>query len=110
MTLTGGIASATITAGNVTLIIPVRSWRGGGADIRVAAGVLNVELPPGFNGDIDADILRVGKVVNGYDGLELREKPGITDRTVRARAGAGGAFFKFTVGDGIVNIKKGSGQ
>ena len=110
LTLTGGIASATITAGNVTLIIPVRSWRGGGADIRVAAGVLNVELPPGFNGDIDADILRIGKVVNSYDSLELREKPGITDRTVRARAGAGGAFFKFTVGDGIVNIKKGSGQ
>jgi len=26
---------------------------------------------------------------------------------VRARAGAGGPYFKFTVGDGIVNIRKG---
>lgn len=110
LTLSGGTVSATITAGNVNFAIPVRSWRGGGADIRIAAGVLNVELPPGFSGDIDADVLRGGKIVNTYDGLEAREKPGITERTVRARAGAGGAFFKFTVGDGMVNIKRSAGQ
>jgi hypothetical protein len=106
LTLTGGVVSTTVTAGNVTLTIPVRSWRGGGADIRLAAGVLNVDLPAGFNGDIDAEILRSGKIVNTYDGLASREKPGITERTVRARAGVGGAFFKFTVGDGTVNIRK----
>jgi hypothetical protein len=106
LTLTGGVVSATVTAGNILFSIPVRSWRGGGADIRVAAGVLNIELPPGFNGDIDADILRSGRIVNTYEGLASREKPGITERTVRARAGAGGAFFKFTVGDGAVNIRR----
>lgn len=106
LTLTGGVVSATITAGNVKLAIPVRSWRGGGADIRVAGGVLNIELPAGFNGDIDADILRTGKIVSTYDGLESREKPGITERVMRARAGAGGAFFKFTVGDGTINVLK----
>ena len=98
-TLTGGVVSATIAVGSVTLSIPTRSWRGGGADIRVAAGALNVEIPPGFSGDIDADVLRVGQIVNGYDGLEAREKPGITERSIRARAGAGGPFFKFTIGD-----------
>ena len=106
ITLTGGTVSVTIAAGNVNLSIPVRSWRGGGAEIRSAAGVLTVDLPPGFNGDIDADVLRAGKIVNSYEGLETREKPGITERTVRARAGSGGAFFRFTVGDGIVTIKK----
>ena len=110
LTLTGGVVSATITAGNVLLAIPARSWRGGGADIRLATGSLNVELPAGFSGDIDAEILRTGKVVNTYEGLAPREKPGITERTVRARAGAGGAFFKFTVGDGTVNIKRSEGQ
>jgi hypothetical protein len=105
-TLTGGVVSATIAVGSVTLSIPTRSWRGGGADIRVAAGALNVEIPPGFSGDIDADVLRVGQIVNAYDGLEAREKPGVTDRTIRARAGAGGPFFKFTVGDGTLTIKK----
>ena len=107
LTLTGGTISVTITAGNVLLAIPVRSWRGGGADIRVATGVLNVELPAGFSGDVDADILFTGKIVNTYEGLAAREKPGITERTVRGRAGAGGAFFKFTVGNGTVNLKRG---
>jgi len=110
LTLTGGVVSATITAGNVLFAIPARSWRGGGADIRVATGSLNVELPAGFSGDIDAEILRTGKIINTYEGLDAREKPGITERTVRARAGAGGAFFKFTVGDGTVNIKRSEGK
>ena len=106
LTLTGGTVSVTIAAGNVNLSIPVRSWRGSGAEVRIAAGVLNVEVPAGFNADIDADVLRMGKIVNTYDALETREKPGITERTIRGRAGSGGAYFKFTVGDGVIGIKK----
>lgn len=106
LTLTGGTLSTTVTAGSITLSIPARSWRGNGADIRIASGTINVELQPGFSGDIDAEILRSGKIVSTYEGLASREKPGITERTVRARAGAGGPFFRFTVGDGTVNIRK----
>jgi hypothetical protein len=106
LTLTGGTISTTVTAGSITLSIPARSWRGSGADVRIASGTINVDLQPGFSGDIDAEILRTGKIVNTYEGLAPREKPGITERTVRARAGAGGAFFRFTVGDGTVNIRK----
>ena len=109
LTMGGGVVSATVTAGNVRFVVPVRSWRGGGADIRIAAGVLNVELPPGFNGDIDADILRTGKIVDNFGQLETRQKPGITEKVVRARAGAGGAFFKFTVGEGTLNFVKSGG-
>ena len=105
----GGLVSATVAAGNVRFVVPVRSWRGAGAEIRIAAGVLNVELPVGFNGDIDADVLRSGKIVDAFGGLQERQKPGITERVVRARAGAGGAFFKFTVGDGTVNFLKSGG-
>src|ERR1044072_2337224 len=106
LTLTGGVVSTTVTAGSITFTITGRSGRGGGADIRIASGTINVDLPAGFSGDIDADVLRTGKIVNGYEALQSREKPGITERTVRARAGAGGPFFKFTVGDGVVNIRK----
>ena len=106
LTLTGGTLSTTVAAGSITLNIPARSWRGSGADIRIASGTINVDLPPGFSADIDADVLRTGKIVNAYEGLASREKPGITERTVRARAGAGGAYFKFTVGDGTVNIRR----
>jgi hypothetical protein len=106
LTLTGGLVTTTVTAGIVTLTVPARSWRGAGAEIRLATGTVNVDLPPGFNGDIDAEILRNGKIVNTHEGLVSREKPGITERTVRARAGSGGAFFRVTVGDGTVNIRK----
>jgi hypothetical protein len=106
LSLTGGTVSTTVSAGSITLNIPTRSWRGAGADVRIASGTINVDLQPGFSGDIDAEILRSGKIVNTYEGLASREKPGITERTVRARAGAGGAYFKFTVGDGVVNIRR----
>jgi hypothetical protein len=106
MTLTSGIVNATMAYGRVNIKIPTRSWRGSGADIRLAAGDLTVELPAGFNGDIDADILRTGRIEDTFAALESRARLGITDRVMRARAGAGGAFFKFTVGDGTVRIKK----
>ena len=108
LTLTGGAVTTTVTAGTVTFSIPTRSWRGNGADIRIASGTINVDLQPGFSGDIDADILRTGKILNTFDGLTSREKPGITERTIRGRAGAGGPYFKFTVGDGTVNIRRAS--
>jgi hypothetical protein len=108
--LSGGTVNATIAVGKVNLIVPVKSWRRGGVNIRVAAGEVTVELPPGFAADLDAEILRSGQIVNSYDGLEVREKPGITARIVKARAGAGGTVFRFTVGDGTINIKKGSAQ
>lgn len=104
--LSGGTFSATIAVGKVNLSVPVRSWRGVGADLRLAAGEVTVELPSGFNGDIDADILRSGQIVDTYGGLEPREKPGTTPHKMKVRAGSGGASFQFTVGDGAIYIKK----
>jgi hypothetical protein len=98
--------NATIALGKVNLIVPVKSWRRGGVDIRMAAGDVTIELPAGFAGDLDAEILRSGQIFNAYEGLESREKPGITPRLMKARAGAGGTWFRFTVGDGTINIKK----
>jgi hypothetical protein len=106
LTLTSGTVVATIASGRIDVRIPTRSWRGNGADLRISTGDLNVELPAGFNGDIDADIIRTGQISDMFSALETREKPGITDRIVRARAGAGGAVFKFTVGDGTIRIGK----
>lgn len=106
LTLIGGTFTATVALGKVSVSIPSRSWRGSGVDIQLAAGDLNVELPAGFSGDIDADILRSGKIANTFPGLEARAQPGLTERIIRARAGAGGATLKFTVGDGTISIKK----
>ena len=104
--LSGGDLAATIAVGKLTLSVPSRSWRRGGADIRMALGDVTVEIPPGFNGDLDADILRIGQIDNSYLGMEAREKPGLTPQILRGRAGAGGALLKVTVGEGRINIKK----
>jgi hypothetical protein len=104
--LSGGTLSATIAAGKLNLNIPLRSWRGVGVEVRLAAGEVTIELPPGFNGDLNAEILRSGQITDAYGGLEPREKPGITSQVMKARAGAGGAFFQLTVGDGAIYVKK----
>ena len=109
LSLTGGVVSVTIAAGNIGLAIPARSWRGAGAEVRLVVGNVTLELPAGFNGDINADILRSGKIVNTYEGLEARERPGLTEQKIRARAGAGGASLRLTVGDGTVYVRKAGG-
>ncbi|MDQ2921768.1 MAG: hypothetical protein M3R52_09200 [Acidobacteriota bacterium] len=104
--LSGGSLAATIAIGKVTLSIPSRSWRRGAVDIRVGSGEITVELPPGFNGDLDVEILRIGRIDDSYGGLEAREKPGLTPQNIKGRSGAGGALLKLTVADGRINIKK----
>jgi hypothetical protein len=104
--LAGGTFSATIGLGNLNLSIPVRSWRGVGGEVRLAAGEITIEVPPGFNGDLNADILRSGQITDSFGELAPREKPGLTPQIVKARAGSGGAFFQLTVGDGAIYIKK----
>ncbi len=109
LTLTGGYFSGIIQRGAVSVTIPVRSWHGLGASLQLAGGTLDVAVAPGFSGDIDANVLRLGEIKNSYPGLAPREGGGITPRLVQARAGAGGAKVSFVVGDGTIAIKSTSG-
>ena len=104
--LSGGELVATIATGKLSLDIPVKSWARGGVIVRMAAGTLDVQLPPGFAGDFQAEILRTGQIVDTYGGLEARERANNTPQRMRSRSGAGGAQFQFTVGDGTINFKK----
>src|SRR5829696_5952724 len=103
--LAGGDVEATLASGPVTVRVPTRSWRGRGLHVRVASGDLKVELPPGFNGDVDAEILRTGRIENDA-GLAPRERTKPTERTLQARAGNGGATLSFTVTDGTLRIRQ----
>jgi hypothetical protein len=103
-TLAGGDVEATLKGGPVTVRVPARSWRGQGLSVRVASGDLTVELPAGFSGDVDADVLRAGRVENSYAGLAPLDGTKPTERSLEARAGAGGAKLSFTVGDGTLRI------
>lgn len=104
--MSGGTLSATIASGNVTLDIPVRSWRGVGADFRVANGDITVNIPANFSGDFDEEVLGSGRIENSFAGLTLRESNGMTSQKVRLRAGVGGAAFSLTVVNGVIAIRK----
>ena len=105
LTLTGGSVLATVQSGAINVTIPTRGWHGLGADIKLAAGNLIVELLPGFNADIDAQVMRAGGIKTTYAGLEPLERTSITPRSLQARAGNGGATLTFTVGDGTIEIR-----
>ena len=104
-TLGGGDFVSTIASGSVTLRVPARGWRGRGASMRLARGTLTLELPANFSGDIDASILRAGRIENNHPAVVTREDNSpTTERQLRARAGAGGAMLSFEVGDGVIRI------
>ena len=104
--LAGGDVEATLAAGPVTVRPSTRSWRGRGLRLRVASGDLTVELPAGFTGDVDAEVLRAGRIENAYAGLDPRERTTPTERSLQSRAGNGGATLSFTVGDGNIRIRQ----
>ena len=105
-TLTGGDVEATLRGGPLTVRVPARSWRGRGMSVRLASGDLTVELAAGFSGDVNAEVLRSGRVENTYPGLSPRERTQPTERLLQGRAGQGGAVLSFTVGDGTLRIRQ----
>ena len=104
LTLGGGDVVSTIAGGSVRLRITARSWRGRGASIRLGRGDLVVELPAAFNGDVDATVLRTGRIENAHPALLPRSGVTSNARQLRARAGAGGAALAFEIGDGVLRI------
>lgn len=103
--LVGGATTAIFGSGTVDIRVPKAGWRGRYTDIQMASGILNVTLPPSLNADVDATILRTGKIENSYEGFKPRvRKAEFTDRSIAAKAGIGGVPLKFTVGDGTLKI------
>lgn len=103
--LVGGGIYATFGGGTVDVNVPVRSWRGRFADIQMALGTMNVSLPAGLNAEVDATILRTGKINNTYSELKPKtRKNTFTEKLIAAKSGVGGVPLKFTVGDGSLNI------
>ena len=105
LSLLGGSVTAVFGNGSVDIVIPRPSWRGRFADVSLANGEMNVRLPNGMNAELDATILRTGKIENDYAGLKPRvRKEEFTDKLIVARSGIGGIPLKFTVGDGTLTL------
>lgn len=109
LTLAGGDVQATMAGGGdapIILRVPTRSWRGRGLNLRIAQGNLLLELPAGFNGDIDANVSRAGRIDNQLASVVPREDTTPTERSLQARAGAGGATLNLEVVIGTITIKQ----
>ncbi len=104
--LTGGAVSATFGSGTVDVTIVNPSWRGRNAEIQIANGSMNVNLPPNLNADVNASVLRTGKIENLYEFLKPRSRTKFSEKAMTAKAGSGGAMFVFTVGDGTLKLSE----
>ncbi len=105
--LIGGAISATFGAGMVDVAIPTRNWRGRFAEIQLAKGTMNVQLPFSLNAEVNANILRTGKIENTFTELKPKTKGNsFTDKSISAKAGNGGVSINFTVADGDLNISQ----
>jgi hypothetical protein len=105
--LVGGHLTGTFGKGTVNITIPSRSWRGRFAEVNLATGDLNVNLPAGLNAEFDASILRTGKIENLFSSFKPRDRKGeFTEKSIIAKTGTGSIPLKFTVGDGNMKINE----
>lgn len=102
--LIGGTIVATFGSGNIDVKINQRSWRGRQAVFQVATGTLNVQFPQNMNAEVDATVLRNGKIENSLTALKPRDRSKFSEKTMLAKAGNGGALLSFTVGDGTLKM------
>lgn len=106
LTLAGGDVSATVVGGSLLLRVPVQSWSGRGATVKMAAGELTVALPAGFNGEVSATILRTGRIEGADAVFAGAEGSNPTGRSLRVRSGGGGAPLTFEVVDGMIRFER----
>jgi hypothetical protein len=102
--LIGGTVNATFGSGNVDVKINSRSWRGRQAAFQVASGNLNVQFPQNMNAEVDATVLRSGKIENSLTSIKPRERSKFSEKTMLAKVGSGGTLLSFTVGDGTLKM------
>jgi len=104
--LVGGGVNATLQKGSVRVSMPERSWRGNGIDIALATGDMDVYMPVMLSAELDATILRTGKIENNLLDLKPRIRSvKFTEQNISAKAGSGGVPMKFTIGDGTLRLK-----
>jgi len=101
VTIKGGSLAATVAKGELHIQVPPSGRRGLNIDASVASGNLSITVPENLSADVDASVLRTGKIYNEIPNLKPRDrKLPFTEKIVQGRAGVGGPAIKLTVGDG----------
>jgi hypothetical protein len=104
MDLIGGAVDATFGIGNVDVKINKPSWRGRMLNVGLSSGTLNVQFPQNLSADLNASILKTGKIESSLENLKPRDRTKFSEKSIVARAGNGGALLSFTVGDGGLKL------
>lgn len=104
MDLIGGSIDATFGTGNVDVKIANPSWRGRMLNVGLSSGTLSVRFPPNLSADLNASILKTGKIESSLENLKPRDRAKFSEKSIVARAGNGGALLSFTVGDGDLKL------
>jgi hypothetical protein len=105
LTLFSGTANVTIQKGSVDAAFGTRLWSGRSANIQVGSGDITVHLPSTQSANIDAIVLRTGKIDNDFPDLKPRDRKIVfSDKSMLAKAGVGGPPIKLGVGDGTIKI------
>lgn len=104
MSLIGGAIDATFGSGNIDVKIAKPSWRGRMLNVGLAIGTLNVQFPQNLSADLNASILKTGKIESSLENLKPRDRTKFSEKSIIARAGNGGALLSFTVGDGGLKL------
>jgi hypothetical protein len=78
--LTGGAVSAVFGSGTVNVTIEKPGWRGRSADVQLASGAMNVNLPPNLSAELNASVLRTGKIENHYEFLKPRAQTKFSEK------------------------------
>ncbi|MEZ5307696.1 MAG: hypothetical protein R2684_11185 [Pyrinomonadaceae bacterium] len=100
----GGAMLLTIGSGSVDFSVTHSSWRGQGADIKIAKGDLIFRLPEDANVQIRGNAIGTGTIKIGYENLEPRDRTEFTEKAIEGTAGNGGARFDLTVKEGDLRI------
>ncbi len=105
LTFFSGTANITIQKGSVDAAFGTRLWSGRSANIQVGTGDISVHLPSTQSANIDAIVLRTGKIENEFPDLKPRDRKVLfSDKSILAKAGVGGPAIKLGVGDGTIKI------
>ena len=104
--LVGGGVSATVGKGTVSISLPQSNWRGSAIDVQLASGTMEIHFPVNLSAELDATVLRSGKIENSLVGLKPRVRTvQFTEKSIAAKSGAGGVPMRFTVGDGTLKLR-----
>jgi hypothetical protein len=104
--IVGGNTSVMVATGTVDVVFGGRGWRARSANLQVGTGNLNIRLPSILSADIDALILRTGKIENMLADLKPRDRKVVfTEKSIIGKARVGGVPLKFTVGDGTLRME-----